>query len=101
MRPLGSCSSSVPYWSMLKDTGWARGCSIIAQSRRLPLILGSKRDADANYLDTCRVKRNTVEYDRIGATSDGEVLELIEFVEELRVDVLGWLKKNHPELLAS
>ncbi len=64
----------------------------------LPLILGSKRDADANYLDTCRVKRNTVEYDRIGATSDGEVMELIEFVDELRTNVLVWLKKNHPEL---
>jgi hypothetical protein len=67
----------------------------------LPLILGSKRNADANYLDTCRVKRNTVEYDRIGATSDGEVLELIEFVEELRADVLVWLKKSHPELWES
>ena len=66
----------------------------------LPLILGSKRDADANYLDTCRVKRNTVEYDRIGTTSDGEVTELIEFVDELRADVLIWLKKNHPALCA-
>jgi hypothetical protein len=66
----------------------------------LPLILGSKRDADANYLDTCRVKRNTVEYDRIGATSDGEVMELIEFVDELRADVLVWLKNNHPALCA-
>jgi hypothetical protein len=46
----------------------------------LPLILGEKREADANYIDTCRVKRNTVEYDRIGATSKGEVKELIEFV---------------------
>jgi len=63
-----------------------------------PLILGPTRDADANYLDTCRIKRNTVEYDRIGATSEGEVAELIEFVVEFRTDVLGWLKANHPGL---
>lgn len=28
----------------------------------LPLILGEARKADAAYLDTCRIKRNTVEY---------------------------------------
>lgn len=64
----------------------------------LPLILGDKWKEDANYLDTCRAKRNTVEYDRIGATSAGEVSELIEFVAELRAAVLSWLKENHPVL---
>ena len=29
----------------------------------LPLILGAERATDASYLETCRVKRNTVEYD--------------------------------------
>lgn len=28
----------------------------------LPLILGAKRKPDADYLDACRTKRNTVEY---------------------------------------
>lgn len=64
----------------------------------LPLILGAGRQTDANYLDICRVKRNTVEYDRIGATSDSEVEELIGFVIELRKDVLAWLRKRHPAL---
>ena len=64
----------------------------------LPLILGSKRNEDANYLDTCRVKRNTVEYDRVGATSEGEVAELIDFAVEFRADVLEWLQANHPGL---
>jgi len=67
----------------------------------LPMILGAPRKEDASYLDSCRVKRNTVEYDRIGATSDGEAAELIEFVTELRVDVLKWVKKNHPALCAA
>lgn len=65
----------------------------------LPLILGSSRESDAAYLDTCRVKRNTVEYDRIGTTSDSEVLELLSFVQELRVEVGMWLQANYPELL--
>jgi hypothetical protein len=29
----------------------------------LPLILGTGRKADARYLDTCRIKRNEVEYE--------------------------------------
>ena len=66
----------------------------------LPLILGTERQDDANYLDVCRVKRNTVEYDRSGATSHSEAQELIAFVEDFRVDVLDWLRQQHPELLS-
>lgn len=53
----------------------------------------------ADYLDTCRVKRNTVEYDRVGAISEGEALELIAFVQEFRAEVMEWLKRFHPGLL--
>lgn len=65
----------------------------------LPLILGNSREADAAYLDACRIKRNTVEYDRIGTTSDSEALELISFVRELQTEVVMWLRANHPGLL--
>lgn len=65
----------------------------------LPLILGQERKGDATYLDTCRSKRNTVEYDQIGAVSGDDADELIEFVKEFRMDVLEWLEKKHPELL--
>ena len=65
----------------------------------LPLILGDERQTDADYLDTCRVKRNTVEYDRIGAASESEAGELIVFVEEFRAEVVVWLEKHHPELV--
>lgn len=64
----------------------------------LPLILGGSREGDVAYLDACRVKRNTVEYDRIGTTSDSEATELIEFVCELRAEVVMWLQANYPEL---
>jgi hypothetical protein len=66
----------------------------------LPLILGDSRKGDADYLDTCRTKRNIVEYDQIGVVSEAEADELIAFVEEFRGDVQGWLKSRYPELLS-
>jgi len=65
----------------------------------LPLVLGESRKDDAAYLETCRVKRNTVEYDMAGAATDGDADELLEYAKQLRVDVLAWLKANHLELL--
>lgn len=63
------------------------------------LILGKEREDDVDYLNTCRAKRNMVEYDSVGGATDKEADELIDFVVDLREDVLKWLKKNHSELL--
>ena len=65
----------------------------------LPLILGERRKDDANYLDTCRTKRNTAEYDRAGVTTQEDAGELIDFARELRSKVIDWLRKNHPNLI--
>ena len=65
----------------------------------LPLILGERHKDDANYLDTCRTKRNTAEYDRAGVTTEEDAGELIGFARELRAEVIDWLRKNHPKLL--
>ena len=64
----------------------------------LPLILCDSRKDDADYLDACRGKRNTVEYDTAGAVTKQDAEELLAFSKELRKDVITWLKKNHPEL---
>lgn len=64
----------------------------------LPLILGRERKADADYLDACRIKRNTVEYDYAGAATGKDAQELIEFCQELRQAVIDWLKREHVEL---
>jgi hypothetical protein len=64
----------------------------------LPLILGSGRKDDVDYLDACRKTRNTAEYDSAGVATEAEAKELIDFTKRLRQDVLEWLKKNHPEL---
>lgn len=67
----------------------------------LPIILGPERRDDADYLDTCRAKRNTAEYDVAGTVSGSEADELRAFVRELRVDVIAWVKSNHPALITT
>lgn len=64
----------------------------------LPQILGAERQGDADYLDGCRQKRNTVEYDYVGGASKAEAAELIAFGCELRAEVLAWLKNKHANL---
>ena len=65
----------------------------------LPLVLGKEYKDDAPYLDACRTKRNTVEYEMAGAVTEAEATELAEFASKLRQDVMDWLKKNHPTIL--
>jgi hypothetical protein len=67
----------------------------------LPLILGASRSNDADYLDTCRAKRNTAEYDAAGTVSQSEADELREFTRELRIEVIDWLRVHHPSLIAN
>ena len=64
----------------------------------LPWILGRESSADADYLETCRIKRNIVEYDRAGAASKEEAEELILFTRDLRRRVVRWLESEHPPL---
>lgn len=65
----------------------------------LPLILGSAKKGDAQYLDSCRAKRNIAEYDRIGAVSETEADELVDFVKTFKDEVINWINKHHPELI--
>jgi hypothetical protein len=66
----------------------------------MPLILGKGRKEDAKYLDTCRIKRNVVEYDYVGGATADDANELVGFAEDLREDVLLWLRNNYPQLLS-
>ncbi len=63
------------------------------------MILGVERQGDADYLDSCRNKRNTAEYDSVGHVSPEEARELVDFSIELRTTVRKWLKANHPGLI--
>ncbi len=64
----------------------------------LPIILGKEWQDGADYLDTCRSKRNGLEYDAAGRVSTAEAKELREFAEELREAVVAWLGEKHPAL---
>lgn len=65
----------------------------------LSLVLGESHKSDAQYLDVCRAKRNTVEYDYTGAVTEEDAEELIQTATDLRQQVITYLKTHHPELL--
>lgn len=65
----------------------------------MSLILGAEWVKDAEYLDACRMKRNTLEYDYAGCATEDNVSELISFVKDFRKTVVEWLRNNHPDLL--
>ena len=86
---------------LLRAEGYrpAHGLQHYRTIQAMPLILGTGKKGEAAYLDSCRVKRNKVEYDYVGGASDSDANELIAFVEELRSEVLEWLVREHPGLL--
>lgn len=65
----------------------------------LPEFLGDDLVDTSNYLDACRAKRNTVEYDGAGIATDDEVRELIRETEQLESVVVDWLEREHPGLI--
>jgi hypothetical protein len=85
---------------LLNAEGWRpeRNLAHYRTLQSLPLILGNDWQNDADYLDTCRSKRNKIEYDAIGQVTGAEAKELADFAKKLRNEVLAWLKEKHPEL---
>jgi hypothetical protein len=65
----------------------------------LPLVLGDDRKADAAYLDACRMKRNTLEYESAGDVTLRNAEELMAFATRLHAQVLDWLQSTHPRLI--
>ena len=52
-----------------------------------------------DVLDTVRRKRNQMNYERAGTTSEAEAEEFYKTVTSLRTTVVSWLKKKHPALV--
>jgi hypothetical protein len=50
-------------------------------------------------LDSYRKKRNRAGYETAGLVSDAEAKGMVELAERLRDGVMGWLKREHPELV--
>jgi len=51
-----------------------------------------------DVLDTVRRRRNLINYERAGTTSEAEAEEFYKTVTTLRSDVVRWLKRKHPAL---
>ncbi|MGB3905798.1 MAG: hypothetical protein WBB22_12835, partial [Anaerolineae bacterium] len=54
----------------------------------------------AGYFEMCRSKRKVASYDRAGEISDTDVDSLLKEVKAFKQDVLAWLGKQHPRLVA-
>jgi hypothetical protein len=67
----------------------------------LPVILGDRWKNEEAYLNNCRSKRNTVEYEMAGIATENDVKELIDFAGKLKLAALDWLKEHHSSLLKS
>lgn len=56
--------------------------------------------SDAEYLNTCRSQRNTVEYDPIDGATEDDAIELIDFSQKLKQDVIQYLTNKYPTLIS-
>lgn len=65
----------------------------------LRAIMGPKADGLADYLDACRSKRNTVDYDGVGVACLSETEELMVEVRGFQDIVRDWLERHHPDLV--
>ena len=65
----------------------------------LPYIGNLRMQADADYLNTCRRKRNIVEYDYTGGATEKDADELIAFTRVLRDDLIHWLNTTYPQFV--
>jgi hypothetical protein len=65
----------------------------------LELAMGRSSAPLANYFETCRRKRNMLDYDMANVATATEVRELLEKPEQFRVFVEQWVAQRHPQLL--
>jgi hypothetical protein len=62
------------------------------------LALGSAADKYADYFETCRRKRNIIDYTRSHVASDTEAKEMLSKATEFYQLVETWIAKSHPAL---
>lgn len=64
----------------------------------IELAMGPEVADLAAYFDTCRRKRNLVDYDMANVTSQTEADELLEQAKRFRVIAEEWIAKHYPHL---
>ena len=64
----------------------------------LRLALGATVDKYADYLDTCRRKRNVIDYTRSHVATGTEAEEILEKATQFYELVEAWINSNVPNL---
>src|SRR5258708_15551928 len=62
------------------------------------LALGSGADKYADYFETCRRKRNVIDYTRSHVATETEATEIVEKATEFCEFVEGWIDSKFPTL---
>jgi uncharacterized protein (UPF0332 family) len=62
------------------------------------LVLGKPADKYADYFETCRRKRNTIDYTFSNVATETEAKEILAQASQFYGEVEDWLAKNHPLL---
>ncbi|MCC7265314.1 MAG: hypothetical protein IT369_22655 [Candidatus Latescibacteria bacterium] len=70
-----------------------------ASFQALSLAMGAGVADLVTYFDTCRRKRNLVDYDRADQVSETEAQELCKKAQEFRTLVEVWIAQHHPQLI--
>ena len=62
------------------------------------LVLGRAADKYADYFETCRRKRNTIDYTFSNVATETEAKEVLTLANEFYNQVEEWITKNYPSL---
>ena len=64
------------------------------------LAMGQGVATLTTYFETCRRKRNTLDYDTADIISETEADELVQKADEFHREVEAWIATNHPQFVA-
>jgi uncharacterized protein (UPF0332 family) len=62
------------------------------------LVLGKAAHKYADYFETCRRKRNTIDYTFSNAATDTEAKEILAQATDFYNKVEDWITGNHPSM---
>jgi uncharacterized protein (UPF0332 family) len=62
------------------------------------LVLGNLAHKYADYFETCRRKRNTIDYTFSNVATETEAKEVLVQASQFYREVEDWITKNHPSL---
>lgn len=62
------------------------------------LVLGKPAQKYADYFETCRRKRNTIDYTFSNVATETEAKEILVQASQFYGEVEYWIAKNHPSL---